>query len=42
VECTRCHHGHSADEIACARCHRGMAFERKTAPPSLRESPGTR
>jgi fumarate reductase flavoprotein subunit len=33
VECTSCHHGHTADEVACARCHRGMIFERKAAAP---------
>jgi hypothetical protein len=31
VECTECHHGHTADTPLCLRCHTGMKFEKKPA-----------
>jgi hypothetical protein len=29
LECTDCHHGHKASEIACTNCHNNFNFTRK-------------
>jgi fumarate reductase flavoprotein subunit len=31
IECTQCHHGHTADTPVCHQCHEGMKFEKKQA-----------
>jgi hypothetical protein len=30
-DCTRCHHGHKANEVYCVKCHPGRTLQRKPA-----------